>query len=45
MELRNFKLQDKKFAENGKEKLFPNGYSFIGNLRNAKTNDMLKIQI
>ena len=44
MIFRNGKLQDKKhlkflskhFAENGKEKLFPNDSSFLNNLKNAK---------
>ena len=44
MILRNGKVQDKKnlkflskhFAENGKEKLFPNGSSFLNNLKNPK---------
>ena len=32
--LRNSKVQDKKhFAENGKEKLFPNDSSFLSNLK------------
>ena len=55
MTLRNIKVQDKKFenlkflskyfAENGKEKLFPNDSSFITNLKNEKRNTILTIQM
>ena len=33
----------KHFPENGKEKLFPNDFSFISNLKNAKANTILTI--
>ena len=34
--LKSFK--NKHFAENGKEKVIPNDYSFLSNLKNVKTN-------
>ena len=39
------KFLSKYFAENEKEKLFPNDFLFTSNLINAKTNTILTIQI
>ena len=36
-----FKFLSRHFAENGKEKLFPNNTSLLSNLKNAKTNIIL----
>ena len=38
-----FYVSIKNFAENGKDKLFPNNSSFLSNLKNAKTNTILAI--
>ena len=37
-ENKHLKFLSKHFAENVKEKLFPNDSSFLSNLKNAKTN-------
>ena len=39
----HLKFLSKHFAENGEEKLFPNVSSFLSNLKNDKTNTILKI--
>ena len=38
-----FDVLSQYFAENGKEKLFPNDSSFLSNLKNAKMNTVLTI--
>ena len=39
----HLKFLSKHFAENGKEKLFPNDSSFLSSLKNDNTNTILKI--
>ena len=46
--VRNFKIfktniLSSHLAENGKEKVFSNDYSFLSNLKNVKTNTILTI--
>ena len=40
---KHFEFLSKHFAENGKEKLFPNDSLFLSSLKNAKTNAILTI--
>ena len=42
---KHLKFLSKYFAENGKEKLFPNDSSFISILINVKTNTILTTEI